>query len=212
MLNGFTLGLGQGVKHLGLHHLAAADRGKGKAHVCPQYCNVLFLPFLAQLLECFLLGHLEFVVDGLAPVAIVFRLEHIRDGRTQIINEFRHVCLEFRTDTRGKQDCLRAIGSRKIVDIDPVVGNGLCCRLALQEFADGAMAARRRGSQGKYVESVMVDLGPELDRGQGPMLANEFANRLKFRGGGEFQQCWIAAQPELMRSERQTIQFGCLVD
>ena len=85
------------------------------------------------------LGSFELVVDRF-PAGLRWSSESniAGDGRTQVVDKFRHGRLEADAlSGGGRRMANRLVRSLEIVDVDPIVRKGFPCGLALQKPSDG---------------------------------------------------------------------------
>lgn len=135
-------------------HFALMHRRQRQPHRRADERDALGLGLVLKRAERLLVAMLELLLDDLAPRAIVLPLEGCRQGHAQLACQPLHRVPERHGAAGGKAQRPRAMRIGEVVDVAPIVGGGLACRLALQKLADERCLPAPDGPKAKRLKPL----------------------------------------------------------
>ncbi len=140
------------------------------------------------------------------------RFVNLRDFLGQALDQVVDIRFQLLPFTGRQANMLRTCAIDQIVNIAPVVGNGLACGLTGEISLDGGSAASAGLAEDEEVETTVADADTEVDGGQCPFLANGSFQGRQLLGTDKFELAGLAAPTQLIWSEAQIVHDSLLVD
>ena len=153
--------------------LAVDDGPQNEAALGHADREPLLLRLLFKLAEQGLLLGLTLLHRPAPLPLIIFALEGLRDVGEQVLQELFHVLSKLLAHTRRQGERRRPVGAPEIMDIHPIVGNGLVRDPALAVIHADRGPARPGNARHVDVESGPVDPQAEVQGAGGPVLAHD---------------------------------------
>ena len=152
-------------------------------------------------LQKLLLLLLDFFGNDVSLLLVLLRFEDLRDLDLQVVDELLHVLLELDPPPGLKPDRDGIGRIPEVVDVAPVRGDDFRLGLHRDEGANGRGLAGPAVAENIDVEPGALQFQAEIDRVQGPLLADNPVQRGKILGRPEGKKLRVTAFIEVVRGQ-----------